>query len=470
MPVPDSLAFASLAELGAGWRNGQWTALELAEFFLERCTRLGPRYNAVVTLTAERARAEALAADRDLKAGVDRGPLHGLPYGVKDLLATRGDPTTWGAAPYRDQVFDYDATVVEKLRAAGAVLIAKLSMVELAGGMGYQQPHAAFNGPGLNPWDATRWSGGSSSGPGSAVAAGLVSFAIGSETWGSILTPCAYCGVSGLRPTYGRVSRHGAMALSWTMDKLGPMARSAEDCRLVFAAIAGADPLDDSSVAVEAPLITPRDGETYRLLKFTGMLDRAQPEVAANFHAALEVITQFATIDEVPYPGDLPINTVADVIISAEAATAFRSLVVSGEIENLTAEEDRWRIWPDLMIPATDYIQALRIRRRVQTQLAELFSQYDAIVAPTLNTVAGPVDQFFAAWASGFSSTPLSGASNLAGLPAVGVPIGPGEAGMPTGLQFVGPAFSDERLLRLADAYQQRTDWHRRTPPLNQQP
>src|SRR5205823_6970158 len=192
---------------------------------------------------------QARAADREIKAGRYRGPLHGVPYGAKDLLATRGIPTTWGAEPYKDQVFDYDATIVRKLREAGAILVAKLAMVELAGAFGYNNADASFSGPCRNPWNTDYWAGGSSSGPGSAVAAALVPFAIGSETSGSIITPCAYCGVSGLRPTYGRVSRHGAMALSWTLDKLGPMCRTAEDCALVLSAIAGRDPLDASTVA-----------------------------------------------------------------------------------------------------------------------------------------------------------------------------------------------------------------------------
>src|SRR2546427_9306173 len=196
----------------------------------------------------ESALADARAADAEIAHGRHRGPLHGIPYGVKDLLATKGVPTTWGAEPYRNQVFDRDATVVRKLREAGAVLCAKLAMVELAGGMGYNNADASFTGPGLTPWNTAYWSGGSSSGPGAAVAAGLVSFAIGSETVGSIITPAAFCGVTGLRPTYGRVSRHGAMALCWTLDKLGPLCRSADCCGIVLSAIAGRDGKDLSTV------------------------------------------------------------------------------------------------------------------------------------------------------------------------------------------------------------------------------
>jgi aspartyl-tRNA(Asn)/glutamyl-tRNA(Gln) amidotransferase subunit A len=247
--VSDDLAFVTVVELGRLLRQRKVSATQLATYFLDRLERYGPRFNAVVTVTRERALAEAAQADREIRQGKWRGPLHGIPYGVKDLLATKGYPTTWGAEPYRGQHLDADATVVERLGAAGGVLVAKLAMVELAGGMGYNQANASFTGPGKTPWNPGYWSGGSSSGPGAAVAAGLVPFAIGSETSGSILTPAAYCGVTGLRPTYGLVSRHGAMALAWTMDKLGPMGRSADDCALVLAAIAGRDARDPSSVA-----------------------------------------------------------------------------------------------------------------------------------------------------------------------------------------------------------------------------
>src|SRR3954453_4077708 len=212
--IESNLAFASLPVLGTKLRSGEISAVELARYFLGRLEKFGGRYNCVVTLTRELALEQAARADAELRAGKDRGPLHGIPYGAKDLLATRGIPTTWGCALYRDRVIDRDAAVVGRLREAGAVLVAKLSMVELAGGMGYRQANASLTGPGRNPWGPSRWSGGSSSGSGAGVAAGLVAFAIGSETSGSISTPSSYCGLSGLRPTYGRVSRAGAMALS----------------------------------------------------------------------------------------------------------------------------------------------------------------------------------------------------------------------------------------------------------------
>jgi aspartyl-tRNA(Asn)/glutamyl-tRNA(Gln) amidotransferase subunit A len=246
--VSEDILYGSIREQAKLIRAKKLSPVALTEAYLDRLEKLGPKLGAVVTITQDLARKEAAQAEKEIKDGKYKGPLHGIPYGVKDLLATDGIPTTWGAEPYKDQVFDYDATVVKKLREAGAVLVAKLAMVELAGGFGYNNADASFTGPGRTPWNIDYWSGGSSSGPGAATAAALVSFSIGSETSGSIITPSAYCGVSGLRPTYGRVSRHGAMALCWTLDKLGPMCRCADDCGLVLAAIAGEDPLDPTAV------------------------------------------------------------------------------------------------------------------------------------------------------------------------------------------------------------------------------
>src|SRR5579859_2181957 len=239
--LSEELFFSTIAEWNAKLKAKEVSAVELARAFAARLERLGPRFNALALALTERAVKKAKSADDDIKRDRFRSPLLGIPFGAKDLLSLAGVPTTWGAKPYAAQVFDYDATVLQKLDKVGAVLIGKLSMVELAGGGGYRFPAASLFGPGINPWDRSRWSGGSSSGSGSAVAAGLVPFAIGSETSGSILTPSAFCGITGLRPTYGLVSRHGAMALSWTLDKIGPMARSAADCALVLAAIAGPD-------------------------------------------------------------------------------------------------------------------------------------------------------------------------------------------------------------------------------------
>src|SRR5213078_2047122 len=330
------LAFTPIPELGRLLRARRVSATELAELSLERLERFGPRYNCLVTVTPERALAEAARADRDLAAGRLRGPLHGIPYGVKDLLAVRGYPTTWGAEPYRAQTFEEDATVVTRLGAAGAVLVGKLAMVELAGGMGYSQANASFTGPGRTPRNVDYWSGGSSSGPGAAVAAGLVPFAIGSETSGSILTPAAYCGLTGLRPTYGLVSRHGAMALCWTLDKLGPMGRSAEDCALVLAAIAGPDPEDVScsgrtfsATAVQKP------AKPVRVAVPKGCTEKVQPAVRENFDAAMAKLGDAVKVTrDVEWP-DLPWGPAVGAIVTAEGASAFLELIDSGDVTKL---------------------------------------------------------------------------------------------------------------------------------------
>jgi aspartyl-tRNA(Asn)/glutamyl-tRNA(Gln) amidotransferase subunit A len=461
--MPD-WAFASLAELGAALRNRDVTSVSLTDYFLDRLQRFGEKYGAVVTITADLAQEQAKLADADLQAGRDRGPLHGIPYGAKDLLATRGIPTSWGAAPLKDQVFDEDATAVVKLRDAGAVLVAKLSMIELAGGFGYRQADATFTGPGRCAWDPNCWAGGSSSGPGSAVGAGLVPFAIGSETSGSIMTPAALNGIVGLRPTYGLASRHGAMALSWTMDKLGPMARSVEDCGRVLAAIAGPDPLDATALPY---------GYEYRPESLTerkpklgiveGCLKTVEVEVRKNFDAAVEVFRQFADVTEVALP-NYPYGAVVGTVISCEMAAAFESFIRDGQVWELTAPEDQWGGHSTLTIPAKDYINALRVRRKIQFALDELLTEYDGLIAPTLATVAGPADRDFREWSRGFASSSLGVASNVAGLPGVSLPIGPGARGLPTALQLVSRALSENRMLGIAAEYQRRTEWHRRHP------
>ncbi|MCU1295055.1 MAG: Amidase, partial [Bryobacterales bacterium] len=252
-----TLPFATLTELSDALQGREISSSELTKFLSKRLETLGPQYNALACSLAKPAHNVAKDADSDFKHERNRSPLAGIPYAAKDLLAVANFPTTWGAKPYADQVFDYDATVITRLAAVKAVLIGKLAMVELAGGGGYSSASASLQGPGLNPWNKSYWSGGSSSGSGIAVAAGLVPYALGSETSGSILTPASYCGVSGLRPTYGLVSRHGAMALSWTLDKIGVLARSAEDCGLVLRQIAGKDDADPGS-AGKSFYYTPR--------------------------------------------------------------------------------------------------------------------------------------------------------------------------------------------------------------------
>ncbi len=461
------LTWLTLPELGRLLRGRKVSAVELASHFLDRLERLGPVYNAVVTVLREPALAEARQRDADLAAGRDRGPLHGIPYGAKDLLAAEGAPTTWGAQPYRDQMLKGDATVVRRLREAGAVLCAKLAMVELAGGMGYNQAFASFTGPGRSPWDPTRWSGGSSSGSGSAVGAGLVPFAIGSETWGSIQYPAAFCGVTGLRPTYGRVSRHGAMALSWTMDKLGPIARTAEDCETVLAAIAGPDGADPSSLSSRfGPSAGTRSRKRYRLGVLKGTVEKSQPEVRRNFEESLRVLREFADIEDGLELPEFPYDAMASIVIDAEAASAFEPLFESGRITELTAPEDRIGGYAGQVVLAKDYLRALRLRRRAAMALDHLLARVDAIAAPTLPTVAWPIDAAFDKVYPDYpGGTNISGAANLCGVPGLFLMNGTGESGLPTSLQLTGRALTESVVLALGHRYQGRTKFHRLRPP-----
>jgi aspartyl-tRNA(Asn)/glutamyl-tRNA(Gln) amidotransferase subunit A len=465
--MAEQLLYLPVRELAAKLRARSITSVELTEQCLDRLETVGTKLHAVVTVMRESALAEAREADAAIRSGRHRGPLHGIPYGVKDLLATRGVPTTWGAEPYREQVFDHDATVVSRLRQAGAVLCAKLAMVELAGGMGYNHADASFTGPGLTPWNTSFWSGGSSSGPGAAVAAGVVPFAIGSETSGSILTPSAFCGVTGLRPTYGLVSRHGAMALSWTLDKLGPMGRTADDCALVLAAIAGADPLDESCVArgfryAEAAKLSGR----LRVAVPKGCTEKVQPAVRENFEAALARLADVIEVTrDVPWP-DQPWGPAVSAIVSAEGATAFLELLESGDVAKLRCPADRTGGYSSLMLPAVDYLQAMRARRPMRRAMAELFQKFDVVATPTRATVSYPADRNFEEVYPGVSGgPPVIPAGNLAGLPALALPNGFGENGLPTSLAFLGPAFSEAKLVSLGLQYQSRTDWHRQRPP-----
>ena len=469
--MPDSspeIAFSSIRQLGAGLRDGSLDPVELTERSLDRLRKVGPTLNAVVTLTERLAIGQAKRARREFSQGMDRGPLHGIPYGAKDLLSTAGIPTSWGSAPYQEQVFDFDAAVVERLRDAGAVLVAKLAMVEIAGGMGYRQAHASFTGPGLNPWDGVSWSGGSSSGSGAAVGAGLVPFAIGSETWGSIMTPASYCGVTGLRPTYGRVSRRGAMALSWTMDKLGPIARTAEDCGLVLNAIAGHDPGDPSSVSrsYSYPETEEKISEApFRFATIKQATSRVQPEVRANFETSLEVLKPYGTFEEIELP-DLPYSSVASTLIGSEMSAAFDEFISSGDVWELTAPEDRFGGYAPQLIPAKDYLNAQRIRVHIQQALDQLFTRFDAVVTPTMTAVANPADQDFRAYFARYSGTAIGAAANAAGIPAITVPNGFGERGLPTGIKLVGRAFDENRLIAIASQYQKDTDWHNQHPSI----
>lgn len=461
--TPEDLAYASIAELQIALATKAVSSVELTRVYLERLETYGPVYNAVVTVLHERALREARRADRERARGQVRGPLHGIPYGVKDLLATPDAPTTWGAQPYRRQRFDFDATVVKKLSDAGAVLLAKLAMVELAGGFGYGEADASFTGPGRTPWNAKYWSGGSSSGSGAAVAAGLVAFAIGSETSGSILFPSTACGVTGLRPTYGRVSRHGAMALCWTLDKLGPLARSAADAELVLAAIAGADPNDPTAVAT--PFAAPR--RRLRVAVLADATKGAMPSVTANFRASVETLARFADVaGEVALPKG-PWGPVVGTIVDAEGASAFRNLIESGRSRELRNADDKLGGYVAYATPAVDYIDALRQRAKLNAALLKAMGTYDAIVSPTLPTVTYPVglgfDKAYPKYPGGPS---LIAPGNLAGLPALAMPNGMGPHNLPTSFALLGRAWGEAALTALGARYQRATAHHLGRPPL----
>jgi aspartyl-tRNA(Asn)/glutamyl-tRNA(Gln) amidotransferase subunit A len=471
--------FSSIGELAALIRARKLSPVELTEGYLARLERFGARLGAVANVMRESALREARGAEREIRAGRYKGVLHGIPYGAKDLLATRNAPTTWGATPYKDQRFDYDATVIRKLRDAGAILCAKLAMIELAGGMGYNRADASLTGACRTPWNTNYWSGGSSSGPGAAVAAGLVAFAIGSETSGSIITPAAFCGVSGLRPTYGMVSRHGAMALSWTLDKLGPMCRTAADAGHVLAAIAGRDSLDASSRDSKfrypfagranraAPRALPRP---LRLAVMKDSYEKAQKEVRENFLASLEALRRaLAGVRvemDVALP-DYPYGAAVGTIVDAEGAAAFRDLIESGGVQKLASPEGRIGGYSASLVTAVDYLHAMRMRVPMRRAWGEFFRKYDVLVAPSRSTVSYPVSKTFDQAYPGIGASTPIGASNLVGVPAISVPNGFGQENLPTGIQFVGAAWSELTLIELADKYQQVTDWHTRRPALD---
>ena len=458
--------FLSVRELGGRLRRREISPVELTELCLKRLDTIGRDLNCVATLTPELAREQARHAEAEILRGEDRGPLHGIPYGAKDLLDTAGIRTTWGARPYADRVPGGDATVIRLLREAGAILVAKLSMVELAGGLGYHFGTASLQGPMRNPWNRECWTGGSSSGSAAAVAAGLVPFAIGTETWGSILCPSAFCGVTGLRPTYGRVSRHGAMALSWTMDKIGPLAHSVEDARTVLTAIAGPDPEDSSASAAALEWRRAAGGlKGVRAALLTADYGKhGEPEAGQAFERAVADLRGAGlALEEVLLP-DLPFEEAAIVFVQAEAACAFEPLFRSGDVRKLADERAPLQYEVARAISATDYIRAMRLRGEMQRALNVFFEKYDVVVSPNFLKTAPGVTQDFDTYFSG--NDKLGGAGNLAGLPAAAVPMGFGRERMPVGFQVVAAPFDEAMAVRVAAEYQRHTHWHRERPPL----
>ena len=464
--------FSTIPELHDLLIGKKISAAELARACAARLMQFGPRYNALALPLKEEAIHKAKEVDKELKRGRTRGPLQGIPYGVKDLLSFAGKPTTWGAPPYAGQIFDYDAAVVDHLSGVGAVLVGKLSTVELAGGGGYRYASASLTGPGKNPWDPTRWSGGSSSGPAAAVAAGLVPFAIGTETSGSIVTPASFCGVTALRPTYGLVSRYGAMALSWTLDKIGPFARSAEDCGLILEVIAGKDSKDAGS-AGKSFYYTPQYGRPVEGMRAgyapVDFAEWSEPAARPAFNAALDALKQTGVqLQESKLPG-FPYDSVISAVIGAEEASIFEPLITSGQVNQLADAAQIAGLKANLEIPALTYLKAMRVRRLIQDAFRELFGGVDVLVTPGRYGPATPLDQPLDQEPAGTQPqdrgmTSLIPAGNLAGLPALVLPCGFAE-GLPVALQVVGPPFSENLLLSIGRAFQAHTDWHRRRPP-----
>ena len=464
--------FMGIAGLNRMLRAKEVTAHELARAFGKRLETLGPRYNALALPLTERAIRQAKAVDAEIKRGRLRGPLQGVPYGAKDLLSVAGQITTWGARPYAAQVFDYDATVIQKLESAGAPLVGKLAMVELAGGPGYRFASASLTGPGRNPWDQSRWSGGSSSGSAIAVAAGLVPFAIGSETSGSILTPAAFCGVTALRPTYGLVSRYGAMPLSWTLDKLGPFCRSAEDCGLVLEAIAGADRHDPGS-AGKSFYYTPQYARKMSELRigFAPADFTEWPDESARpaFQQALETLRGLGTVMVETKLPDFPYGAAIGAIISADAASVFEPLISSGMVDQLADQKQIAALKAGLLIPAHVYLKAMRIRTVAREAIFTMFSDLDLLVTPSRMAPAPNIDEPLdhrpdQARPKDAGLTALIPAGNLAGLPALSLPCG-FAGNLPLAIQIAGLPFSENTLLAVGKEFQSRTNWHRKRPP-----
>ena len=452
----EDAAFYPVTQLAELIRSRQVTSLELTEMYLARLKRYDEKLLCVAAYTEDLAIAQATRADAEIARGLYRGPLHGIPWGAKDLLATRGYPTQWGAAPYQGQLIDLDATVVRRLEEAGAVLIAKLTLGALANG------DVWYGGMTRNPWDTSEGSSGSSAGPGAATAAGLVGFSIGTETLGSIVSPSTRCGLTGLRPTFGRVSRYGAMALSWSMDKIGPMCRSVEDCALVFSAIYGPDG-HDMTITPEPfewdPSLDPQS------LRVGYVASAFEPEAAEtddeekqalyrstleNSIAALDVMRE-AGFD--PLPIELPERDTGGLwtILAAEAAAAFDAITRDGSVDAMARQDDS--AWPNTFraarfIPAVEYINANRVRALLMQDMAQVMADVDVFIVPSYAANVLPI-------------------TNFTGHPTVVLPNGFTDKRTPTSISFVGGLNKEAETLAVAKAYQDGADWHRQYPDLD---
>ncbi len=443
----EDLAFATVPVLAELIRTRQLSPVELTKMYLARLKHYGPKLNCVVTLTEDLALEQATAAEREIKSGKYRGPLHGIGWGAKDLFATRGIKTTWGAEPYRNQVIDYDSTVVERLREAGAVLLAKLSMGALAQGGRW------FGGMTRNPWQVDEdriGSSGSSAGSASAASAGLVGFAMGTETLGSIVSPSSRCGVTGLRPTYGRISRYGAMGLSWTMDKIGPIARGVEDCAAVLAALYGPDGRD---ITVEDVPFNWSPGELkgMRIGYIQTEFEQGNDERKAMYKAALDALKSAGANLQ---PVELPKFSTPSlrIILVAEAAAAFDDITRDNRINELSGQSPN--DWPNTFrtsrfIPAVEYLRAQRARTILMREMDKLMRGWDVLVSP----------------APGSASLLIT---NLTGHPQVVVPCG-FINNLPQAIMFTGGLYDEGAPLKVAHRYQQSTRWHTMHPKMDWQ-
>ncbi len=461
--LSDDILYLPVRELGSRIRKRTLSPVALAESCLERSRQLGPRLNAWANLTPELALEQARAAEKEIAAGHYRGPLHGVPYALKDLVAVKGYPTTWGAPPFKDRQFDYNAAIVEKLNAAGAVLIGKAAMIELAGGLGYSNGQASLTGPARNPWNPECWTCGSSSGSGAVVSAGMVPWAIGSDTRGSIICPTTWCGISGMRPSLGRVSTQGAMAIAWSMDKLGPMARTADCCGLVL-----------SVIATDFHYVPAAEGKPLRIGKATNAWSRLAPGLEAALDAALQAMEKSgAKVSDAMLP-DGPFEDAAELTILMEAASAFQDMVHSGSCAKLVDPLGQVNGYISEELSAADYLQVQRVRAILQRRIDRLFDRFDVIATAGSGTAAQrlvPLPRAQnqtapAAPAVDNSQRAPDGISSLCGLPALSVPCGFSADNLPYGIQFIGRAGNDHAVIDAARRFQSLTEWHKQRPKI----
>ncbi len=459
----------TIQEAAAALRAGKLSSVELTRASLERIAKLNPRLNAFITVTEKAAKAHARQADDELAKGIDRGPLHGIPVAVKDVFCTKGIRTTCGSRIFENYVPDHDAAVVEKLDAAGAVLVGKTGLHELAYGVTSNNPHF---GAVRNPWDAKRVPGGSSGGSGAAVASGMVFMATGSDTGGSIRIPASFCGIVGLKPTFGRVSRFGVLPLDFSLDHMGPLTRSVRDAALALAAMAGYDPRDETSSRQPVDAYLPGREAAIRDVRIgvpaNYYFEKADTAAAAAVHRMVEIARDLGSrVVPVNVPDIDSINVISRVILQAEASALMERYMGDRSRfgEDVLALLDQGRL-----LAATDYVNAQRLRRLKQQEFRALWKQVDCLFTPTTPTSAPLIGQMTIP-VNGetidvrLASTRFVRSINVLGLPALSMPCGYDGQGLPLGLQIVGRPFGEPLILRVAAALEDRTDFHRRTPP-----